>query len=107
MSVGCLESLATSFEVILYTGGGVTEATMVPKDAGVGFLAAAVLSSPGGAVVAPIVVGILLAVGIMFALSRIDELDEREPPLMKSRIPYCGHLLGMLKWQVGYMQMLR
>lgn len=80
---------------------------MSTKEAGAGVVAAAMLSSPGGAVLVPAVIAVMLAVSIMVALSRIDELDEKEPPLMKSSIPYCGHLLGMLKWQVGYMQMLR
>lgn len=80
---------------------------MATNDASVSFLAAAMLSGTGGAVVVPSVLAVVLAVAIMVALSRIDELDKKEPPLLKSRIPYCGHLLGMLKWQVGYMQMLR
>lgn len=83
---------------------------MATKDAGAGFLTVAMLSSSNGAVVVPVLVAVLVAVSIMLALialSRIDELDEREPPLLKPTIPYCGHLLGMLKWQVGYMQMLR
>jgi hypothetical protein len=31
----------------------------------------------------------------------------QEPPVLESRIPFVGHLIGMLRWQVGYMQMLR
>jgi hypothetical protein len=80
---------------------------MATKDAGASFLAAKMLSSPNGTVVMPVLVAVVVAVSIMVALSRIDELDEKEPPLVKPTIPYCGHLLGMLKWQVGYMQMLR
>ncbi|PVH85028.1 cytochrome P450 [Cadophora sp. DSE1049] len=51
--------------------------------------------------VAVAVVGLLI-----IAVNRLGVVDESEPPLLKSKIPLCGHLLGMLKWQVGYMQML-
>jgi hypothetical protein len=30
-----------------------------------------------------------------------------EPPELEPKIPFIGHLIGMLRWQVGYMQMLR
>ena len=31
----------------------------------------------------------------------------KEPPSLTSSIPFVGHLIGMLRYQVGYMQMLR
>jgi hypothetical protein len=51
-------------------------------------------------------IAIVLAVSLVVA-SKIGELDAKEPPLLKPRIPLIGHLFGMLRWQVGYMQMLR
>jgi hypothetical protein len=57
-------------------------------------------------------VAIATAIAVMFAMglaiaSKMGELDEKEPPLLKPRVPLIGHLLGMLRWQVGYMQMLK
>ncbi len=72
-----------------------------------GSFTASMLQSTSSGVVISTVAALVLGVGIMVALSRVGELDEKEPPLLKSSIPFCGHLLGMLKWQVGYMQMLR
>ncbi len=51
-------------------------------------------------------VAIVLGMGLMVAL-KMGELDANEPILLKPTFPFIGHLLGMLRWQVGYMQMLR
>lgn len=61
-------------------------------------------------IVPTILAGMLMAVGAMVAFSRTEPkkiCENREPPVLASRIPFIGHLIGMLRWQVGYMQMLR
>jgi hypothetical protein len=58
----------------------------------------------------PTVFAILLALGAVVVYSRGETksvTDNREPPVLKSKVPFVGHLIGMLRWQVGYMQMLR
>jgi hypothetical protein len=58
----------------------------------------------------PTVFAILLALGVVVVYSRGETksaTDNREPPVLKSKVPFIGHLIGMLRWQVGYMQMLR
>jgi hypothetical protein len=49
---------------------------------------------------------IVLGMSLMVAL-KMGELDAGEPILLQPRFPFIGHLFGMLRWQVGYMQMLR
>lgn len=65
-----------------------------------------ILRGTGSHVFIPTVAVAVMGV-LIIAMSRLGVLDENEPPCIKSRMPFCGHLLGMLKWQVGYMQMLR
>jgi len=60
--------------------------------------------------IAPTVFAILLALGAVIVYSRGEAkntTENREPPVLKSKVPFVGHLIGMLRWQVGYMQMLR
>lgn len=33
-------------------------------------------------------------------------MDPREPPLVRAKIPFIGHILGMLQYQVVYFDML-
>lgn len=61
-------------------------------------------------IVPTILAGMLMAVGAMVAFGRTEPKkirESREPPVLPSRIPFIGHLIGMMRWQVGYMQMLR
>lgn len=58
----------------------------------------------------PTIFAVLLALGAVMVYRRGEtksSLESNEPPLLKSRIPFIGHLIGMLRWQMGYMQMLR
>lgn len=58
----------------------------------------------------PTVFAILLALGVVVVYSRGETkstADNSEPPVLQPRVPFIGHLIGMLRWQVGYMQMLR
>ncbi|KAL2074507.1 hypothetical protein VTL71DRAFT_8285 [Oculimacula yallundae] len=64
-----------------------------------------VLRGTGSHVIIPTVVVAVLG-ALVFAMNRLGTVDKDEPPLMLSKIPFCGHLVGMLKWQVGYMGML-
>lgn len=57
-------------------------------------------------VVVTTAIAIVLGMSFMVAL-KMGELDASEPILLKPTFPFIGHLLGMLRWQVGYMQMLR
>lgn len=63
-------------------------------------------SSMFNGVVITTAIAVVLAMSLVVA-SKMGELDAKEPPLLKPRIPLIGHLFGMLRWQVGYMQMLR
>jgi len=51
-------------------------------------------------------ISVVLGLSLVVA-SKMGELDVDEPILLKPRFPLIGHLYGMLRWQVGYMQMLR
>lgn len=84
---GSTTKMATNFE----SGGSFTES---------------MLRGTGGQVFTSTVILAVLGV-LLLAMNRLGVLEENEPTLLKSRIPFCGHLLGMLKWQVGYFQMLR
>ncbi|KZL75264.1 prostacyclin synthase [Colletotrichum tofieldiae] len=44
----------------------------------------------------------LLALAIIVYKFASPEIDEREPPPMKPRIPVIGHLIGMIRHQSGY-----
>ncbi|TVY58901.1 5-beta-cholestane-3-alpha,7-alpha-diol 12-alpha-hydroxylase [Lachnellula cervina] len=57
----------------------------------------------------PTVLAILftLSVAVIYRRGQKKSTPEnREPPVLTSKIPFFGHLIGMLRWQVGYMQML-
>lgn len=51
---------------------------------------------------------IAVPLGYLFVrhLQASNNRDPREPPLVKSKIPYIGHLLGMIIYQADYLQML-
>jgi hypothetical protein len=57
-------------------------------------------------VVVTTAIAVVLGMSLLVA-SKMGELDAGEPILLKPRFPVIGHLFGMLRWQVGYMQMLR
>jgi hypothetical protein len=63
-------------------------------------------SSMFNGVVITTAVAVVLGMSLLIA-SKMGELDADEPILLKPGIPFIGHLFGMLRWQVGYMQMLR
>ncbi len=54
--------------------------------------------------VAIVVVG---ALAWLYMRSVSVKMDPREPPLVRSTIPYIGHLLGMLRHQFSYLIILR
>ncbi|PQE10909.1 hypothetical protein CJF32_00007747 [Rutstroemia sp. NJR-2017a WRK4] len=62
--------------------------------------------------------GFTLGAGLIFVISLVLLIgksgnkiqvrkDGSEPTAIKSTIPFLGHLIGLLKWQVGYLQLLR
>jgi hypothetical protein len=67
--------------------------------------------------VVPTVLMGMLILGTVVAFSKteagkVEKIEKiktigQEPPVLESKIPFVGHLIGMLRWQVGYMQMLR
>jgi hypothetical protein len=63
-------------------------------------------SSMFNGVVLTTAIAVVLGLSLVVA-SKMGELDADEPILLKPRFPLIGHLFGMLRWQVGYMQMLR
>ena len=71
---------------------------------------AVVLQGHNTSMFVPIVCTILLVLGIAVVYSRGETKsspENKEPPVLTSKVPFFGHLIGMLRWQVGYMQMLR
>lgn len=59
-----------------------------------------------------IAITLILATGLVALFGKLGRKDEEgtkgtEPPEVKSRMPLFGHLIGMLKGQVGYFQTLR
>lgn len=68
------------------------------------------LQYPNTSMFGPTVLAILftLSVAVIYRRGQKKSTPEnREPPVLTSKIPFFGHLIGMLRWQVGYMQMLR
>ncbi|KAM0132896.1 hypothetical protein ACHAP3_006185 [Botrytis cinerea] len=58
-----------------------------------------------------IAITLILAIGLVALFGKLGRKDEEdtkgtEPPEVKSRMPLFGHLIGMLKGQVGYFQTL-
>ena len=62
----------------------------------------AIMASP---VLIAIVVGIL---SILFFLWRKADasLDTDEPPIALSRVPFIGHIIGLIRYQVEYFEAL-
>lgn len=82
--------------------------------------AAVNLKSHDTSMAVPTILMGMLILGTVVAFSRssvkkVQRIEEikmvqtvgQEPPVLESSIPFIGHLIGMLRWQVGYMQMLR
>lgn len=42
---------------------------------------------------------------VMYVLSG-PRIDDREPPVLKSKIPIVGHLIGMIRHQSAYFKVL-
>ncbi|KAF4632345.1 hypothetical protein G7Y89_g5778 [Cudoniella acicularis] len=75
------------------------------------FVTASVLQSHNsrGSTIVPAAVAFVLALGLLLVYNKGDFRrihETEEPPVLCSKIPLVGHLIGMLRWQVGYMQML-
>jgi hypothetical protein len=56
--------------------------------------------------------GITIGVGIMLMLYYSivvagDGLDPEEPPMVRTRIPFVGHIIEMLRYQTYYLENLR
>lgn len=65
-------------------------------------------NSNSGSMFVPAAAAFVLAVGVAAFFNKgKGSCETREPPVLGSKIPLFGHLIGMLRWQVGYMQMLR
>lgn len=47
------------------------------------------------------------ALSLFYWSMTASDLDPREPPLAKSKIPFIGHLIGMLRYQIKYMEMIK
>ncbi|CAL3964967.1 unnamed protein product [Diplocarpon coronariae] len=69
-------------------------------------LTASIFPSSGKIVTAFLISVAALMIASKLVLDRIGALDKNEPPLLRPRVPICGHLFGILRWQVGYFQML-
>lgn len=53
-----------------------------------------------------ITVGILSVLFLLWRTADVS-LDPDEPPIALSRIPFVGHILGLMRYQVGYFEILR
>jgi hypothetical protein len=51
-------------------------------------------------------VGLVTLALFLWRLS-LSGLDPREPPEAVSRIPFIGHIIGMLRYQIQYLEILR
>jgi hypothetical protein len=59
-----------------------------------------------GPVLIAIVVGILSGLFLLWRKADVS-LDPDEPPIALPKIPFIGHILGMIRYQIGYFEMLR
>jgi len=53
-----------------------------------------------------IVIGILSGLFLLWRKSDVS-LDPQEPPIALSKLPFIGHILGMMRYQLGYFEILR
>jgi len=51
----------------------------------------------------------IVVTGVVLLVWRVADvqIDAQEPPIVISRIPLIGHVVGMMRYQVGYFEMLR
>jgi hypothetical protein len=54
----------------------------------------------------PIATASILAVLSLLYWRSLNGLDPQEPPEIKSKIPFFGHLIGMLRYGLDYFRML-
>jgi len=54
-------------------------------------------------------IAVILITMILFVLTRLisPTLDPKEPPLLKSKIPIVGHIIGIIRLQTSYHKFLR
>ncbi len=57
-------------------------------------------------VIIAIAVGILSGLFLLWRKADVS-LDPDEPPITLSKIPFIGHILGMMRHQIGYFEILR
>lgn len=60
----------------------------------------------------PVSVLSLLLAGIVFFVAVIHRLlfidyDPREPPIIKPKIPYIGHILGIIRYGTKYFEIVK
>jgi hypothetical protein len=56
----------------------------------------------------PIVISLAVAVlALVFCRLRLSRIDPREPPEVPAKIPFIGHVVGMLTYHVDYFAMLK
>lgn len=48
-----------------------------------------------------------LTCGLFLLRGKSDKGDSREPPLVKSTIPFIGHVIGLLRRRFGYYTFLQ
>jgi len=57
--------------------------------------------------IVPLSLGVAIVIGFMLHVLAVPRVDSREPPLLKSRIPVIGHIIGLIRYQAEYHIMLR
>jgi hypothetical protein len=50
--------------------------------------------------------GLVLGTIVLWQLQTYKPRDPREPPMLPARIPYIGHILGLIIHQAEYFQQL-
>lgn len=53
-----------------------------------------------------VITTIVVLLGLVLLALVNPRVGPREPPLLKPRIPFIGHMIGLLRHQAGYYSML-
>jgi hypothetical protein len=53
-----------------------------------------------------VVIGVLTGLFLLWRKSDVS-LDPQEPPIALSKLPFIGHIYGMMRYQLGYFEMMR
>jgi hypothetical protein len=56
----------------------------------------------------PIIISLVVAaLGLVYWRLTLSRIDPREPPEVPAKIPFIGHMVGMLTYHIDYFAMLK